>query len=448
MKIIVIGGGPAGMMAAITAAENGNHVILLEKKERLGRKLLITGKGRCNITSNLPMEEFIPNIPGNGKFLYRAFQNYTNQDLLEFLKKAGVATKVERGNRVFPVSDRSIDVLEAFTKKLKELNVKVETKAEVKEILVEQEKAVGVCYCHTETNQEFEVKADKIILATGGKSYPDTGSTGDGYRMAEALGHHIIPPKPSLVPMLANTKEGQEDEKIKASRYRNSLALCQAMQGLNLRNVQIQIKDFEKKKTIYEDFGEMLFAHFGVSGPTILSGSSYIRRYPQIEEKLAQGKIRLEIDLKPALTEEQLDARIQRDFANLPKKQFHNSLDELLPRKLIEPVIALSGIMPEKKVCEISKKERMNLVQTCKKFPILLASFGNIQDAIITAGGVDVKEINPKTMESKQISGLYFAGEIMDVDAYTGGFNLQIAYSTGVTAGKNKEEEDLECTKQ
>lgn len=448
MKIIVVGGGPAGMMAAITAAENGNTVILLEKKERLGRKLLITGKGRCNITSSLPMAEFIPNIPGNGKFLYRAFQNYTNQDILDFLKQYGVPTKVERGNRVFPVSDCSIDVLEAFQTKLKELGVKIQTKAEVKEILVEKEMAVGVCYQNTENNQEFRIMADKIILATGGKSYPDTGSTGDGYRMAEALGHHIIPPKPSLVPMIANTDENQENNQVKVTQYRNSFALCQAMQGLNLRNVQIQIKDLEKKKVIYDDFGEMLFTHFGVSGPTILSGSSYIRRYPEIEEKLARGKILLEIDLKPALTEEQLDHRIQRDFAQLPKKQFHNSLDELLPRKLIEPVIALSGILPEKKVCEISKKERAHLVQICKKFPVLLSSFGKIQDAIITAGGVDVKEINPKTMESKRISRLYFAGEIMDVDAYTGGFNLQIAYSTGVTAGQNEEEEKAKCIRR
>jgi len=281
MKVIVIGGGPAGMMAAITAAEEKNQVTLLEKKERLGRKLLITGKGRCNITSSLPMEDFISNIPGNGKFLYRAFQNYTNQDILDFLKQYGVETKVERGNRVFPVSDHSIDILNALVVRLKELGVKIQTKVEVKEILVEKDKAVGVKYLHTEKNQEICEKADKVILATGGKSYPDTGSTGDGYRMAEALGHHIIPTKPSLVPMLANAKVKQENEKVQASCYGNSLALCQAMQGLNLRNVQIQIKDLEKKKVIYEDFGEMLFAHFGVSGPTILSASSYIRRYPR-----------------------------------------------------------------------------------------------------------------------------------------------------------------------
>lgn len=273
---------------------------------------------------------------------------------------------------------------------------------------------------------------DKIILATGGKSYPGTGSTGDGYQMAMHLGHTIIMPKPSLVPMKANHDRNKEVDK----KY-TSLEYCQAMQGLNLKNAKIQIKDQEKKKIIYEDFGELLFTHLGVSGPTILSATSYIRRYPKIEELLQEGKILLEIDLKPALTEEQLDLRIQRDFEKEKKKQFSNSLDALLPRKMIEPVISFSKIPPQKKVCEISKKERWNLVQILKSFPVQLEDFGEIEQAIITAGGISTKEINPKTMESKLISNLYFAGELIDVDAYTGGFNLQIAYSTGVTAGRS-----------
>lgn len=437
MKVIVIGGGPAGMMAAITAAEEGNQVILIEKNDKLGKKLLITGKGRCNITSSLPIQEFIQNVPGNGRFLYSAFQNYTNQDVIDFLKKYGLRVKEERGNRIFPVTDCSKDVLEIFLICLKNDGVKIEANCDCKEILTQENRAIGICYQNRNSKEEYTIFADKIILATGGKSYPQTGSNGDGYILAQRLGHQIIKPKPSLVPFGVNDNIEKEVSQVKETTYQTSLKICQAMQGLNLKNVKIRFKDQERKKVIYDDFGEMLFTHFGVSGPTILSASSYIRRYTDIEELLAKGKIFLEIDLKPALSEEQLENRIQRDFMHEPKKHFANSLDALLPRKMIEPVIALTGISPDKKVCEISKKEILQLVQILKKMKIQLKGFRSIEEAIITAGGVDVKQINPKTMESKLIENLYFAGEMIDVDAYTGGFNLQIAYSTGVTAGKN-----------
>lgn len=413
MRVVVIGGGPAGMMSAITAKEKGNDVILLEKMERLGRKLLITGKGRCNITSSLPIDEFISNTPGNGQFLYSAYKNYTNKDIIKFLNKQGLEVKEERGNRVFPVTDKSLDVLECFKKRLKELNVEIKYNTEVLEIEAKNEKLVV-------KTKEDVFEADKVILATGGKSYPLTGSTGDGYKIAKKLGHTITPIKPSLVPLECYDKN-----------------ICKNLQGLSLKNVRIKLENLNNKKIIYEDFGEMIFTHFGVSGPTILSSSSHLVRYKNIDELLKNKKIILKIDFKPALSEEKLDERILRDFSELKNKQFKNSLDKLLPQKLIPIVIDKLGISPDKKVNEITKNERKKIVMLLKNFEIEISGFRPIEEAIITSGGISIKEINPKTMESKLVKGLYFAGEIIDVDSYTGGFNLQIAYSTGYTAGSN-----------
>ena len=413
-KVVVIGGGPAGMMSAITAVENGNEVTLIEKMPAFGKKLLITGKGRCNITSSLYMSEFIKNIPGNGAFLYSAFQNYTNQDIIEFLERQGLEVKEERGNRIFPVTDKSIDVLNCFLRKIRELNIDYRLNTKVEEILVQNNRIVGV-----KTEREI-ISTDKVILATGGKSYPLTGSTGDGYRMASELGHTITPIKPSLVPLEVYEKEE-----------------CKELQGLSLKNVEVKLVDAEKNKLIYEDFGEMLFTHFGISGPTILSSSAHLVRYKDIEKLLKDKKISLYIDLKPALTEEQLDDRILRDFKEVKNKQFKNSLDKLLPQKIIPVIIELSKIDENKKVNEITKEERKRLVYLLKYMELKIKGFRPIEEAIITSGGINTKEINPKTMESKLVKGLYFAGEIIDVDAYTGGFNLQIAYSTGYTAGIN-----------
>lgn len=415
-KVIVIGGGPAGMMSAITAAENGNEVLIIEKMPSFGKKLLITGKGRCNITSSLYMSDFIKNTPGNGKFLYSAFQNYTNKDIVEFLKKQGLEVKEERGNRIFPVTDKSIDVLNCFTKRIKELNIQYKLNTTVEKILVQNNEVTAV-----RTNREM-IKANKVILATGGKSYPLTGSTGDGYRIAKALGHTIMPIKPSLVPLEVYEKEE-----------------CKKLQGLSLRNVGIKIMDTDKKKPVYEDFGEMIFTHFGISGPTILSGSAHLAKYKDMDYLLRSKYITVSIDLKPALTEEQLDDRILRDFKEFKNKQFKHSLDKLLPQKMIPLIIELSKIDGEKRVNEITKEERKALIQLLKNFTITIKDFRPVEEAIITCGGVSTKEINPKTMESKLIKGLYFAGEIIDVDAYTGGFNLQIAYSTGYTAGMDRD---------
>ena len=409
------------MMAAISSAEYGNSVTILEKMNSLGRKLLITGKGRCNITSSIPMEEFISNIPGNGRFLYSSFQNYTNEDIINLLKDQHVEVKEERGNRIFPVSDHSQDVLNAFIRKLNSLKVQIKTNTKVKKILVEEvdgvKRAIGVILGNGE-----KIKADKIILATGGKSYPATGSTGDGYEMAKELGHSIEKIKPSLVPLTVSEK---------------SLKLCKQMQGLSLKNVGITLIDKETNKTIYEDFGEMLFTHFGVSGPTILSSSAHLLRYKNIEEKFKENKIALKIDLKPALDETKLDNRIKRDFEKYKNKDLQNGLQDLLPSKMILPVLEFAKLDGEKKINSVTKEERLELLKTLKGFVIEIKGFRPIEEAIVTAGGVSIKEINPKTMESKIVEGLYFAGEIIDVDAYTGGFNLQIAYSTGYTAGIN-----------
>jgi flavoprotein family protein len=420
MKVIVIGGGPAGILAAISSAENGNDVTILEKMNSLGRKLLITGKGRCNITSSIPIEEFISNIPGNGRFLYSCFQNYTNEDIINLLKEQHVEVKEERGNRIFPVSDHSQDVLNALIRKLNSLKVEIKTNARVKEILVEENDAKKVTGVMIENGEK--IKADKVILATGGKSYPATGSTGEGYEMAKKLGHSIEKIRPSLVPLTVSEK---------------SLKLCKQMQGLSLRNVGISLIDKENNKTIYEDFGEMLFTHFGVSGPTILSSSAHLLRYKNVEEKFRQNNILLKIDLKPALDEAKLDGRIKRDFEKYKNRTLQNGLQDLLPAKMIFPVLELANLNGEKKINSVTKEERLKLLKNLKEFTLEIKGFRPIEEAIVTAGGISIKEINPKTMESKMVEGLYFAGEIIDVDAYTGGFNLQIAYSTGYTAGRN-----------
>lgn len=403
------------MMAAIKAKEEKNEVLLIEKMESLGKKLLITGKGRCNITSSINIDEFINNIPGNGKFLNSALKKFTNIDIIKFLNDGGIQTKVERGNRIFPVTDKAIDVLNVFINKLDELNVKVIKNIKVKKILVKNNKVLGI---ETEDGRIFN--ADKIILATGGNSYKATGSTGDGYKIAKELGHTIIDIKPSLIPL--NIYESD---------------ICKQMQGLSLKNVKIVVVD--NKKVIYEDFGEMLFTHFGVSGPVILSASAIIFRYKNINKLLQERKIKIIIDWKPSLSEEKLDLRLLRDFNEYKNKQYINSLDKLLPSKSISTIVDLSKIDKHKRVNEINKNERKNLVHLLKNFELTVKSFRDINEAIVTAGGISTKEINPKTMESKIIEGLYFAGEIIDVDGYTGGFNLQIAYSTGYVAGTNKE---------
>jgi len=413
MKVIVIGGGPAGIMAAISAARDNSEVVLLEKNNSLGKKLLITGKGRCNITSSIDINEFIKNIPGNGRFLYSSFQNFTNNDIIELIEKNGIKVKEERGNRIFPVTDKAEDVLKCFIKEMKKYpNIEIKTLAKVESILTENGKAIGV-----KLESGEKLYAEKVILATGGKSYPLTGSNGDGYEMAKKLGHTIENIRGSLVPLTADKR------------------LCQSMQGLSLRNVRIQIKDIEKNKKIYDDFGEMLFTHFGVSGPTILSSSAHLLRYKDIDKLLKEGKIKLFIDLKPALSNEELDLRIRRDFEEIKNKEFKNSLEKLLPKKMIYTVLSLTKKDLNKKVNSITKEERTRLVELLKNFEIILDGFRPVEEAIVTAGGINIKEINPKTMESKLVEGLYFAGEIIDVDAYTGGFNLQIAYSTGFTAG-------------
>lgn len=409
-------GGPAGMMAAITAAKEGNQVILLEKNQELGKKLLITGKGRCNITSSLPIEDFIPNIPGNGMFLYSAFKKFDNKDIIQFLEERGVKTKIERGNRIFPVSDTAKEVRDAFLEELKKQKVEIRTNCRVEKILAENGKIKGL-----KTDYET-ISADKVIIATGGKSYPLTGSTGDGYQLAKTLGHTIIPIRGSLVPLEVYDKK-----------------FVLSLQGLSLKNVAIKIEDREKKKIIYTDFGEMLFTHFGVSGPIILSSSSHLLRYSHIETLMQNHKIQLHIDLKPALTEEILEKRILRDFDEAKNKELKNGIKKLLPQKMILPMINKWNLLENKKINEITKEERKKMVNSIKNLTLEIQKFRPVEEAIITAGGISIKEIIPNTMESKIVKGLFFAGELIDVDAYTGGFNLQIAYSTGYVAGKNTE---------
>jgi len=403
-QVIVIGGGPAGIMAAGIAAHRGSNVILCEKNDRLGKKILISGKGRCNITNNTDIEGLIENTPGNGNFLYSAFYTFSNQDLIEFFKELGLDTKVERGGRVFPVSDSARDVVAALMRFLNNNNVKVRTRSPVKSILAENGRVSGV-----ELADGTVLEADSVILAVGGMSYPGTGSTGDGYEMAKKLGHTITTLKPSLVPLIT-MEEWVKD-----------------LQGLSLKNVSVTFKN-NKRKEVYSDFGEMIFTHFGVSGPVILSASRHLLSYDFKDIKLV-------IDLKPALSEEKLDERVQRDFDKFSRKQFKNSLEELLPQKLIPVIISLTEIDPSKPVHQITREERRRLVFLLKHLEVTIVGARPIKEAIVTAGGIKVSEINPSTMESKKVKGLYFAGEIIDVDAYTGGFNLTIAFSTGYLAG-------------
>ncbi|MCB8573936.1 NAD(P)/FAD-dependent oxidoreductase [Dorea formicigenerans] len=407
--VIVVGGGAAGMFAAIAAAKNGHQVTLYEKNEKLGKKIFITGKGRCNITNAADMEELFDAVVTNSKFLYSSFYGYTNQNVIDFFEDAGVPVKIERGNRVFPISDHSSDVIRALEREMKKVRVKVCLNTEVKSVEAEKGKFNKVVLKDTTTQT-----ADACIVATGGLSYRSTGSTGDGFRFAENVGHKVTQCFPSLVPM--ETKEPW---------------ICE-LQGLSLRNVEAKILD--GKKELYKDFGEMLFTHFGVSGPLIISASSYVGK--KFMDKNGQKKeLTLEIDLKPALTEEQLDQRVLRDFEENHNRQFKNAITKLFPTKLIPVMLELGGIDPEKKVNSIEKEERKQFVHLIKHFRMTLTGLRDYPEAIITKGGVNVKEIDPGTMESKLVKGLYFAGEVLDLDALTGGFNLQIAWSTGYAAG-------------
>lgn len=399
--IVVIGGGPAGMMAAISGAEYGAQVCLLEPNERLGKKLNITGKGRCNVTNNCSVEELLQNTPCNGRFLYSAFAQYDTADVIAFFETHCVPLKTERGNRVFPVSDRAFDISGALEKYMKQLGVFV-CRDRAEKLILENGNLRGV------QGEHDRYEASRVIIATGGVSYPLTGSTGDGYELAKSVGHSIVEPRGSLVPLCAAGD------------------LCQKLQGLSLRNVGLRV--YENNKKIYDDFGEMLFTHFGVSGPLILSASSHMRKFDK-------ASYRMEIDLKPALDEPTLDKRLLSDFGKHVNSDFVNALVELLPRKLIEPFVELTGIDPHIKVHDITREQRRNMLTLLKALPIEITGPRPVKDAIVTSGGVTVKEINPSTMESKLLSGLYFAGEVMDVDAYTGGFNLQIAWSTGHLAG-------------
>ncbi len=405
-KVIVIGGGPAGIMAAGIAAGRGRDVVLLEKNSKLGKKLLISGKGRCNITNDTDVEGLIENTPGNGNFLYSAFYTFSNQDLIDFFNQKGLRTKVERGGRVFPESDSSRDVLNTLMDFLKSNGVKINTEAMVTEILVQDNKVTGV-----RLSDRSIIEAESVILAVGGMSYPGTGSTGDGYDMVRKLGHTVTPLKPSLVPLIT------QEEWVKD------------LQGLSLKNVSVSFRN-RNGKEIYNDFGEMIFTHFGVSGPVILSASRHLLSYDF-------KNIEMSLDLKPALTLEKLDERVQRDFDKYSRKQYKNSLDDLLPQKFIPVIIELSEINPEKPVHQITKEERKRLVTLLKSLKITVIGARPIKEAIVTAGGVKTSEINPSTMESKKIGGLFMAGEVIDVDAYTGGFNLTIAFSTGYLAGLN-----------
>lgn len=404
-NVIVIGGGAAGLMAAGTAAQNGCAVTLLEKNERLAKKVRITGKGRCNVTNNCSdLQELIAQVPVGGRFLYSAFTAFSPQDTMAFFEDLGVALKTERGRRVFPVSDSAHDIAEALTRYAVEHGVKIVTSSA--ESLEIHDGAITGVHMHDGSR----IACDSVIVATGGLSYPLTGSTGDGYRFAEQAGHTIIAPKPSLVPLVAH--EG----------------FCSELMGLSLRNVGLKAIDSKKNKTLFSDLGEMLFTHFGVSGPLVLSASSHMR-------PMEKGRYILSIDLKPALTHEQLDKRVQRDFSENLNRNFINALNDLLPKKLVPVVVKLSGIPASTKVNQVTKEQRQRLVSLLKDLRITVKDFRPVEEAIVTSGGVKVSEIDPKTMQSKLVKGLYFAGEVMDVDAYTGGYNLQIAFSTGFLAG-------------
>ena len=403
LSVAVIGGGAAGLMAAIRAAENGARVVLIERNDRLGRKLRITGKGRCNVTNDCDRTEFLSNVPTNPRFLYAALAAMEPTETVHFFENLGVPLKTERGKRVFPVSDRADDIADALAYRCREMGVTVlHTRAE--RLLLENGRVVGVM------TSEGELSADAVIVCTGGCSYPKTGSDGDGYRMAREVGHTVTEIRPSLVPLVENGH------------------LCAELQGLSLRNVALRVVDIKTGKTIYGDFGEMLFTHFGLSGPIVLSASAHL-------SDIVPNQYEAQIDLKPALDAKKLDARLLSDFAKYANRDFANALGDLLPQKMIGTFIRLSGIDPRKKVNSVTKEERVRLIALFKCFRIPLRGLRPIEEAIITRGGVNVREIDPKSMRSRMAEGLYFAGEVLDVDAYTGGFNLQIAFSTGALAG-------------
>lgn len=401
--VIVIGAGAAGMMAAVTAAQNGASVAVIEPNEKVGRKLAITGKGRCNVTNNSDNETILKNIPRNPRFMYSALSMFSAEDTMNFFEWRGVELKTERGNRVFPVSDKAYDIVDTLFFAMKDEGVQL-IRDRVKEILTENNRVIGV------KTEKDTILGDKVILATGGMSYPVTGSTGDGYRFAERLGHRITELKPSLVPL--ETKEN-----------------CAEMMGLSLKNVTLKLMDNEKNKAVFSEMGEMLFTHFGISGPLVLSASSRM-------EKVSEGKYTAFIDLKPALDREQLEKRIMRDFDERKNMQLGNALRKLLPEKIILPLLKKAGVSSDKQVNSVTKAERNAILNTVKGFSLSITAYRPISEAIITDGGVSVKEINPKTMESRIVEGLYFAGEIIDVTGFTGGFNLQIAFSTGYAAGQ------------
>ncbi|HNT02507.1 MAG TPA: NAD(P)/FAD-dependent oxidoreductase [Bacillota bacterium] len=403
--VIVVGGGPAGMIAAGTAASKGKRTMLAEKNEKLGKKLFITGKGRCNVTNTADFDEFMKNIPKNSKFFFSSFSSFSNNDLILLLESLGLKTKVERGGRVFPESDKSNDVIKALERYLNRNMVDVRLNSKLLDIRQENGAVTGALF-----DSGRVVECSSIIICTGGLSYPNTGSTGDGYKIAVKAGHSIIEPRPSLVPLVSDD------------------AFVKELQGLSLKNVAI--KAYAGGKLLYEDFGEMLFTHYGLSGPIILSASFFISDYLRRKQE-----IRISIDLKPALSEEELDKRIIRDFEKNINKQFKNSLDQLLPQKLIPVVISRSGIDESKEVHQITKQERKDMAKLLKGFTVTVSGTRPIEEAIVTSGGINLKEINPRTMESKLLKGLHFAGEIIDLDAFTGGFNLQIAFSTGYAAG-------------
>lgn len=402
------------MIAAITSANEGNEVTLLEKTSSLGNKLKITGKGRCNLTFSGDIEDFKRNIVKNYKFMYSSFSNFNNNDVIEFFENLGVKTKVERGARVFPISDKACDVVDALQNELKRRKVKVLFNSTINDFIVENKILKAIIL-----NDGTILHCDKCILATGGKSYSKTGSSGDGYTLAKRLGHRVIDIVPGLVPL--RSKDG----------------ICKDLQGLSLRNIGYKLVDKTNNKVIYNDFGELLFAHFGLTGPVVLSSSSVLNRIDSHIDKLKSHKIKAIIDLKPALSFDVLDKRICRDFEKYNNKEFKNSLNDLLPQKLIPVIVKLSSINEIKKVNQITKEERQNLVKCIKELSINIEELMPLELAIVTCGGIDVKEVDPKTMQSKIIKGLFFAGEILDVDAFTGGYNLQIAFSTAVAAGKN-----------
>lgn len=404
-KIIVVGAGAAGTMAAGAAAENGADVLLLERNEKIARKVMITGKGRCNVTNNAgDIQSMISNIPGNGRFLYGAFSAFDYNDTIDFFEKLGVPLKTERGNRVFPVSDKAVDIVDALNRYITDRGVKRKT-TRVIDLIMENGAVIGV---KTENGDTFH--ADAVIVATGGLSYPKTGSTGDGYELAKSVGHTVTPLRPSLSALVC--REG----------------ICSECMGLSLKNVAIRVVDNKTKKEIYSDFGEMLFTHFGVSGPMILSASAHMR-------ELTPERYSIYIDLKPALNHEKLDERILRDLSQNSNKSISNILSLLLPKSMISPVLRLSHIKPSQKANQLTKEMRKELVDTVKSVKLTVMDFNDISEAIVTSGGIKINEINPKTMESKICRGLYFAGEVIDCDGYTGGFNLQIAFSTGHLAG-------------